>query len=129
MCHTFLKKSCKSNSSRWPLITLKGAFSEKKTTKQKVQKHSHLSKAQPMQPVPGHQVLITIWLVVSTPLKNKQSNWIISPGKGENKKSLKPPPSFSFSINFSWFNSTLNSTNSHFPLKVALVYLPTKLGS
>ena len=34
------------------------------------------------------------WLVVSTHLKNinlNQSNWIISPGRDENKKYLKPP--------------------------------------
>ena len=27
-----------------------------------------------------------------THLKHIKSNWIISPGKGENKKCLKPPP-------------------------------------
>ena len=32
-------------------------------------------------------------LVVSTHLKNISQNWIISPGRSENKKYLKPPPS------------------------------------
>ena len=36
------------------------------------------------------------WLVVSTHLKNMLSNWIISPGKGETQKYLKPPPSIRF---------------------------------
>ena len=33
------------------------------------------------------------WLVVSAPLKNISQIGIISPSRGENKKSLKPPPS------------------------------------
>ena len=37
-----------------------------------------------------------LWLVVSTQLKNISRNWIISPGRGENRKSLKPPPSYCF---------------------------------
>ena len=35
----------------------------------------------------------TIWLVVSTHLKNMRSNWKSSPTRGENKKCLKPPSS------------------------------------
>ncbi len=32
------------------------------------------------------------WVVEPTHLEKYSSNWIISPGRGENKKSLKPPP-------------------------------------
>ena len=33
------------------------------------------------------------------PFEKYVSNWMISPGRGENKKYLKPPPSFLLSIN------------------------------
>ena len=33
-------------------------------------------------------------MVEPTHLKKYESNWIISPGKGKNKRYLKPPPSF-----------------------------------
>jgi len=37
---------------------------------------------------------LLFWLVVSTHLKNISQNGIISPSRSENKKYLKPPPSF-----------------------------------
>ena len=41
-----------------------------------------------------HNPPFLILLVVSTPLKNISQNWIISPGRDENKTYLKPPPSY-----------------------------------
>ena len=39
--------------------------------------------------------VVFFWLVVeSTHLKKYESNWIISPGRGEIKRYLQPPPSF-----------------------------------
>ena len=38
--------------------------------------------------------------MVSTHLKNISQNWIISPGKGENKKYLKPPSKYDLSIRY-----------------------------
>ena len=39
--------------------------------------------------------VVFFWLVVEpTHLKKYESNWIISPGRGEIKKYLQPPPSF-----------------------------------
>ncbi len=36
-----------------------------------------------------------VYLLVGgfNPIEKYQSNWIISPGRGENKKCVKPPPS------------------------------------
>ena len=38
------------------------------------------------------------WLVVSTPFEKYESKWESSPGRGENKKYLKPPPRRGFCI-------------------------------
>ena len=34
------------------------------------------------------------------PFEKDESNWIISPSRGEHKKCLKPPPSFGIYVKF-----------------------------
>ena len=53
------------------------------------------------------------WLVVSTHLKNISQNWIISPNRGENKKSLKPPPSRRFPSQMLIFSINHVGTKKH----------------
>ena len=38
--------------------------------------------------------LVTIMVGIFNPSEKYESNWIISPGRGENKKYLKPPPNY-----------------------------------
>ena len=54
------------------------------------------------------------WLVVSTHLKNISQNWIISPGRCEKKKRLKPPPSWQ------------QTTNPNLPTSKQISYQPAK---
>ena len=46
---------------------------------------------------------------VSTPFEKYESNWIISPGRDENKKYLKPPPSQEWLSNTSFFSVCIPS--------------------
>ena len=41
-------------------------------------------------------MFMLIWLVLSTPWKNISQKTEPSPGRGENKKYLKPPPSYAY---------------------------------
>ena len=45
------------------------------------------------QDSPGNSLLVGGW---TTPFEKYKSNWESSPGRGENKKYLKPPPSKTF---------------------------------
>ena len=42
--------------------------------------------------------------MVSNPSEKYESNWIISPSKGENKTILKPPPTSSYKPYINWIN-------------------------
>ena len=48
-----------------------------------------------IDPISSELDFLYIYILVGgfNPFEKYQSNWIISPGRGENKKYLKPPPS------------------------------------
>ena len=82
-CHTgalFLERSQKKNGNlKIPEMFLQAFWVAAKETA-----HTHDDT---------HQKLIIFFFVVSTHLKNISQNWIISPGRDENRICLKPPPS------------------------------------
>ena len=50
---------------------------------------------------------------------NRSSNWIISPGPGENKQHLKPPPRYSTLWTWTWLKKIVFSKPSYFlPLDI-----------
>ena len=63
---------------------------------------------------------ITRWWLNQPFWRICSSNWIISPGKGENKKYLKPPPRLCYSLEYTLVTMKNRPFEDDFPLKIEI---------